>query len=140
MLGPADLVAPFPAGTHAEVLASTIRVMLRHDPGQPDFGGSPVDAELGIDNVELAGPPQALPGDFDGNGRVDGGDLDHPTLGWRARFGVDLDGNDFLTWQRNLNVAAAPGGTTAPEPGSLSLVLVAAALAIRRPRSTRGAA
>jgi hypothetical protein len=41
-------------------------------------------------------------GDFDNNGVVDGNDLTDPVLGWQARYGADLDGGDFLDWQRNL--------------------------------------
>ena len=42
-----------------------------------------------------------LPGDFDLNGVVNGADLTDATLGFNTRFGSDLDGSDFLVWQRN---------------------------------------
>jgi hypothetical protein len=75
----------------------------------------------------------ALPGDFDGDGDVDGVDLTHPTLGWKARFGNDLSGADFLVWQRNLGAGAPAAGAAAsvPEPrGAVLIVLAAASLAL----------
>ncbi|MBN1854485.1 MAG: hypothetical protein JW829_17265 [Pirellulales bacterium] len=51
----------------------------------------------------------ALEGDFNSDGQVDRDDLTDPTLGWIARFGADLDGNDFLLWQRNFG---SSGSTT----------------------------
>lgn len=48
------------------------------------------------------------PGDFDGNGVVNGEDLTHATLGFYARFGDDLDGSDFLVWQRNFGNSLLP--------------------------------
>ncbi len=40
--------------------------------------------------------------DFDNDGDVDQDDLTNPTLGWQARYGDDLDGSNFLEWQRQL--------------------------------------
>jgi hypothetical protein len=48
------------------------------------------------------------PGDFDSNGVVDGEDLTHATLGFNVRFGDDLDGSDFLVWQRNFGNSLLP--------------------------------
>jgi autotransporter-associated beta strand protein len=78
-----------------------------------------------------------IPGDFDGNGFVDGADLAQ----WRGDFGGagsdadadgDSDGNDFLVWQRNLGLGTPPSVSTAaavPEPSSGAL-LVLSALAV----------
>lgn len=64
--------------------------------------------------TRLVGLP---PGDFNQDGDVDAADLNDATQGWRARFGVDLDGDDFLTWQQNLGLSAAPPAAIAvPEP------------------------
>ncbi len=77
--------------------------------------------------VQLVGLP---PGDFDRSGAVDADDLNDPVLGWKARFGVDLDGNDLLIWQRFLGQtsgAAAASGAV-PEPGMVRLATTAFAL------------
>jgi hypothetical protein len=69
------------------------------------------------------------PGDFDGDGVVDGGDL----LQWQGDFAMNgesdmnldgqTDGADFLAWQRLLgNGAAAASGLTAiPEPPAMTV-------------------
>jgi hypothetical protein len=89
----------------------------------------------------LVGMP---PGDFDGDGGVDGADL----IIWNANFGStsadaasgdadddnDADGRDFLVWQRNLTGSLASQAIAAvPEPGALALAAAAClALAGRR--------
>jgi len=40
--------------------------------------------------------PPIYEADFDGDQDVDSDDLTHATLGWEARYGNDLGGNDFL--------------------------------------------
>jgi autotransporter-associated beta strand protein len=90
----------------------------------------------------------ALAGDFDFNDVVDADDL----LQWKSAYGAsgsltptlgdadgdrDVDGADFLAWQRNVGMTleTAPG-TPVPEPaGSSLLALAAIAYAIRRRRS-----
>jgi probable HAF family extracellular repeat protein len=82
-------------------------------------------------------PPSFQPADFDENGAVDGLDLAR----WQANFGLaagalhaqgdadgdqDVDGADFLVWQRQLNAVNA---VAAPEPkGSTFLIIAAAAM------------
>lgn len=87
-------------------------------------------------------------GDFDGNGRVDGGDL----AAWRAGFGMvsgsrvedgdadadgDVDGRDLLVWQRNVASAnSAPSSEGVPEPAGAWLTAaacVAATIGRRNP-------
>ena len=83
------------------------------------------------------------PGDFDGDGHVDGDDL----VNWSAGFGIqgsavaadgdangdgNVDGRDFLIWQRNhgdssLNVSAAPTSAAVPEPPTFALLVLMAA-------------
>ena len=69
----------------------------------------------------LPEPPKA--GDFNLDGLVDGLDLNDPVSGWKARFGNDLDGDDFLVWQRSLESGAAvPVSAAVPEPGAVFLL------------------
>jgi hypothetical protein len=68
----------------------------------------------GIEQSEVHPQLYKLPGDFDLNGEVNGEDLTHGTLGWFACFGGDLDGRDFLTWQRHLGDSVQPEGGLAP--------------------------
>jgi autotransporter-associated beta strand protein len=88
-----------------------------------------------------------IPGDFDGNGFVDGADLTQ----WRGDFGAagsdadadgDSDGNDFLIWQRNVGAGtpppSAPAAGAVPEPASWALCALgfAAAANVRRRKRT----
>lgn len=59
-----------------------------------------------------------IPGDFDGDLDVDRDDLTDPVLGWEARYGIDLDGLDFLVWQKNfgLNAPLTVAISSVPEP------------------------
>jgi len=70
--------------------------------------------------------------DFDGDGDVDNADLTHSTLGWETRYGDDLDGNDFLAWQREYGSGVGPlGAVSVPEPATL-LLLIWCFVGIRR--------
>ncbi len=89
--------------------------------------------------VEVVTP--SLDGDFDGNGFVDAADMNDPVLGWKARFGTDLDGDDFLVWQRNLGAGTPPATTAAaavPEPSTALLALMGVAGAVRISRRRAG--
>ena len=71
----------------------------------------------------------STPGDFNGDGDVDAGDL----LTWRNSYAVnangtadsdnDTDGRDFLIWQRNYTGSITI--TAVPEPASAILFLTA---------------
>lgn len=76
-----------------------------------------------------------VPGDFDGNGVVDGDDLDQ----WQLAYGVDSDGDadgdgdsdgaDFLIWQRNFGVTAQNyvgvlSAVTVPEPTTIGMTIL----------------
>ena len=111
--------------------------------------GSPIDPELLDDETDLsldftvegigtiaggvlfaASAPSA---DFDNDGDVDGNDLTDPTDGWQARYGNDLNGSDFLNWQRQFQGSSTPAiaaATAVPEPTSVALVLSSAVIAI----------
>ena len=68
--------------------------------------------------------------DFDGDGDVDGDDLNAHTDSWQSRFGNDLSGGNFLDWQRQFgsgvgavssSLRAGTETTAIPEPGVWSL-------------------
>jgi hypothetical protein len=62
--------------------------------------------------------------DFNGDFKVDGADLTE----WEARYGTDLDGSDFLAWQRQFGLGvgavAAASSAAVPEPASIVLIAV----------------
>jgi hypothetical protein len=87
--------------------------------------------------------PAPTPGDFNLDTFVDADDL----AAWTADFGArenatladgdadddhDVDGNDFLIWQRN--VAVEPPAPAVPEPAAGSLAAIAALSVVSRPR------
>lgn len=87
-----------------------------------------------VDYLAITAP--SFEADFDGDGDVDGDDLTHPTLGWQARYGDDLDGNDFLTWQRQYGSSVS--AVAVPEPITLILMVgLAGILGIARPQQVR---
>jgi arabinan endo-1,5-alpha-L-arabinosidase len=65
-----------------------------------------------------------IPGDFNGNLVVDHADL----AVWSTHYGTKADGRHFLDWQRNFGATlnSLGGLATAPEPATLSLVLLIA--------------
>ena len=75
----------------------------------------------------------AVDGDFNGDGAVDANDLNDPTLGWKARMGVDLGGDDFLAWQRNFGTGTPAGAAVGavPEPSTALLALMGIVGAVR---------
>lgn len=94
-------------------------------------------------------PFVTLPGDFDGDGEVDGDDL----LVWQGAFGQtgladadddgDTDGRDYIIWQRNFgktwdDLLPLSALTAVPEPGSALLGAMAfSAVFFRRNRRSR---
>jgi hypothetical protein len=99
--------------------------------------GTVLTNTLGSANYPLnVAPP--LAGDFDLDDDVDDDDLNNE---WKVRFGVDLDGNDFLDWQRNYgatstDVLAAIGAV--PEPTAASLLgLAITGVAVSQRRDNR---
>jgi autotransporter-associated beta strand protein len=85
----------------------------------------------GLGRVTLAST--AIAGDFDGDNDVDSADFNHATLGFKARFGNDLDGGDFLDWQRNFGTNVPPSAAASaavPEPATVGLAALAVAWAL----------
>lgn len=112
------------------------------------------NTEIFLDTVSHnpSGPLAAapLPGDFNGDGSVDGADL----AAWKQHFGAAsgatlaqgdangdgaVNGSDFLVWQRNVTAGATtatPNAAPVPEPATAWLLLAGglALAAGRRPR------
>ena len=97
---------------------------------------------LFIDDVSASILPASafrmIESDFNGDGAVDGLDLDV----WKRGFGASFDGSDFLAWQRDLAPVhsgsgrlASIGHSAVPEPGAA--LLACAALASCRPLRAR---
>lgn len=81
----------------------------------------------------------ALPGDFDGDGDVDGVDFGLWQVGYPTAGGAtladgdadgdgDVDGTDFGIWQANYT----PAGAAVPEPATMSLIALGGIAALRR--------
>jgi autotransporter-associated beta strand protein len=112
------------------------------------YGSSGLGASFftgsGLLDVQQLGPPiTPVPGDFDGNGLVNGDDfaiwqMNFPTasdamLGdGDADADGDVDGADFVVWQTNFSLA--PPTTIVPEPHSWVIVVITVGglLAIRK--------
>jgi hypothetical protein len=131
-----------PIGTYANLMADVDHVMFRYDPDAPSDTGTGVDdpngGTLNLDNITLAAAATPLPGDFNGDGHVNGADLTDPTSGFKARFGVDLDGSDFLVWQRNVGASSTTVALAVPEPaGWIVAIYFGSALAAAANRARR---
>lgn len=62
--------------------------------------------------------------DFDEDGGVDGADLTGSASSWDARYGIDLDGFDFLNWQRDFGAGVSISALSAvPEPATWTFCL-----------------
>jgi hypothetical protein len=96
------------------------------------------------DDVVLTNYVPYLPGDFDGDGDVDGADFVSWQTGFPTQFGAtlgmgdadgdgDVDGADFVAWQIGFSNPPSPGVAAVPEPSAwiLGLFSLAAALMVR---------
>ncbi len=84
----------------------------------------------GIDFTQVSAAGAGLPGDFDGDGDVDGADF----LTWQRGFPGTFDASDLAEWQGAYG-APPVAAATVPEPTSLILTLsgtLATALCFRR--------
>ncbi|MCC7085068.1 MAG: hypothetical protein IT427_08680 [Pirellulales bacterium] len=118
-------------------------------PGRDHAGGVGFGTYYGawyFDNFVVEGitPPPSHPGDFDGDGDVDGADF----VAWQTNFPKasgatladgdadgdgDVDGADFVVWQTAFPFTPGPSAAPVPEPQGLALLGLGCLLAaIRR--------
>jgi hypothetical protein len=91
--------------------------------------------------IEITTGVVAQPGDFDGDGDVDGADF----VAWQTNFPTasgatlaqgdadadgDVDGADFVVWQTNFPFTPGPGAAPVPEPRSCLLLAICGMLAL----------
>ncbi|MEX2171238.1 MAG: hypothetical protein WD851_18095 [Pirellulales bacterium] len=129
-----DLTRVLGSDTYQNMITNVVQIMLRHDPGSPSAGGTPVSATLGIDNVRLAAAP--LPGDYNRDGEVDLDDY-HTWRGMYGATGSAADGNldgvvdaaDYTVWRDKASIIGMESGASSVVPeASGPLILVAGAL------------
>ena len=134
LLAQNDLTRVLGSDTYQNMITNVVQVMLRHDPGSPSAGGTPVSATLGIDNVRLAAAP--LPGDYNRDGEVDLDDY-HTWRGMYGATGSAADGNldgivdaaDYTVWRDIALIIEMEGDASSVVPeASGPLMLVAGAL------------
>jgi len=93
------------------------------------------DTEFSFAYIDFNAPPTppgaGQPGDFDGDGDVDGNDF----LTWQRGLGSMFDASDLADWKANFGAGAAvaaTGGVPEPSSGMLLTFVLAAAAASRR--------
>ena len=76
----------------------------------------------GTDFTQIALPEAGIDGDFDMDQDVDGADF----LVWQRQFGGALDAEDFAAWKRNFGeVTSNSASASVPEPSAMTMALVA---------------
>lgn len=95
--------------------------------GDDFFEGAHIEQE--VYDLQLTIDGANLHGDFEGDGDVDIFDLTNPTLGWEARYGIDLDGQDYLVWQQEFGNGTLVASVAVPEPCTALLLLAGMAVA-----------
>lgn len=99
----------------------------------PDIGNPPTSITI-VDNIRwYSDVTQVAPGDFDGDGDVDGRDF----LAWQRGESPDpLSSADLTLWQDNYGTVPTLVASSVPEPGSCLLILISVGLiSSRRVRS-----
>ena len=85
-----------------------------------------------ISEVVIDGVSDANPGDFDGDGDVDGADF----LAWQQGLGGAYDATHLADWIANFGAGGtSPVSTAVPEPAALSLIVVGGLMLAARRRS-----
>ncbi|HEX6962141.1 MAG TPA: hypothetical protein VF175_09760 [Lacipirellula sp.] len=125
----------------AAALANVTHLRLFHNPASRQFVGEAVSGSFNLDNILAEGVATADDADFDDDGDVDGRDF----LVWQrnlasgtqhdqgdADFNEVVDAADLEVWNEQFS-AAVPPIAPIPEPTAAVLALMGAALLLRRP-------
>jgi hypothetical protein len=121
-----------PPSDAAAALANVTHFRLLHNPTPMDFRGDFAAGTLQVDNIQALGDAPADDADFDGDNDVDGQDF----LIWQRGLGVgttlaagDADGNgmvdaaDLAVWKSQFGGGASVAAVGAvPEPSGLALI------------------
>lgn len=90
------------------------------------------NGDIFLDNFQ--GVSAGVPGDYDGDGDVDGRDF----LAWqRGSSPVAFSSTDLATWQSSYNNGALAAVSSVPEPGSAVLALIMGILSLNLQRRKR---
>ena len=126
-----DLAADNPAFVAPDgIFGSAIRAVVPADgvyylgvtgTGDTSFIGSHQDSGPYAILVGVAALPDALPGDFNGDGFVNGADY----VKWRHNLGGAYSPASYTTWREHFGQTIGAGTTTAiPEPAAVFLLIV----------------
>jgi hypothetical protein len=121
------------------LFGSTVQDLILSRKGFNSLGQIAFYATLTDGSQVIAVATPTLPGDFNGDNRVDGADY----VVWRKGLGTTYTQNDYIVWRSHFGQTAASGSSlnvtdaspAVPEPSSLVLLLLAVALYVLR--STR---
>jgi hypothetical protein len=127
----------------AAALANVTHLRILHNPSPMDFTGAPGGGVFRVDNITAAAATVES-ADFDGDNDIDGADF----LTWQRGLGVgttkaqgDADGNnmvnaaDLAVWKSQFGLGAAAESVSAvPEPGALVIGSVVALAIVGTPR------
>jgi hypothetical protein len=102
-----------------------------------DSVGANAGTLVGFSLIFASGPVAGHPGDFDGDGDVDGADF----VVWQTNFPLsngafqgdgdgdgDVDGADFVIWQTNFPFTSGAAVSPVPEPAAILLCLAGCAM------------
>ncbi|WP_146450369.1 hypothetical protein [Bythopirellula polymerisocia] len=103
---------------HTLEVGGSVEFLLAFSSGDGDGAGG---HDLWIDNVAITAVVDVIPGDFDSDGDVDGADF----LEWQRNDGTPAG---LAAWQNNYGVPAQPYTSPAPVPEPSNLMLISLSL------------
>ena len=131
----------------AAILSDVYQLRIFHATVPGAFIGDEISGHFFLNNITTGGPTPAADADFDGDDDVDGANF----LTWQRQLGKGttqpagdadfnnaVNGLDLAIWQAQFGMgAAAPAAAAIPEPGAVGMAALAFAGAIRARRRSR---